>query len=223
MENFCEIEDLFNEIAPKYDFMNDIISFGLHRIIKKIALKNIKLPNNAVIADLCCGTGDVSKLLSKKREVKQILGVDFSDNMLEIAKRKNMHSKINYLKADCTNLPFEDNLFDAITMFFGFRNIRDKDKALTEIKRVLKPNGQFIHLDFSKMNKFTDFIFDTITPFWANIFLNNSKPYKYLVKSKQNFYTPKELINILKRNNFELTEEKSLLFSTISFLVFKNN
>ena len=83
------IKKMFNEIAPKYDFMNNIISFGLHHIVKKIAVNKLTLKNDAAALDLCCGTGDISKILANKKWIKKVTGIDFSTTMLEIAKKKN--------------------------------------------------------------------------------------------------------------------------------------
>lgn len=215
-----EIKTMFDEIAPKYDFMNDIISFKMHKFIKKIAVNKLKFPYNANVLDLCTGTGDIAKILSTKKRIENIYAVDFSEKMLEIAKNKNSNPKIKYVKSDCTNLFFEDNYFDIITMFFGLRNIEDKESAIKEIYRVLKPGGQFLHLDFKKGNNFLDSAFDSFTPIAGKIFAQNAEAYEYLVKSKQEFLSPKELEKIVQNSNFNQIASYNFLFSTINAQIF---
>ena len=215
-----KIKKMFDEIAPKYDFMNNVISFGLHKLIKKSAVNKLDLKNGAKVLDLCCGTGDISKLLADKKEVEKVIGVDFSLKMLELSAIKNSHKKIEYINADCLNLPFEDNSFDAVTIFFGLRNIPDKEKAINEIYRVLKPEGQVLHLDFQNGNRFFDFLFNFFAPLFAKIFTKTSDAYKYLVKTKQRFYKPDELKEVFALHNLNEKAEYSFLFSTISAQVF---
>ena len=220
MSNSDKIQKLFDKIAPKYDFMNNVISVGTHYLIKKSAIFKLKLNNNTRVLDLCCGTGDITRLLANKKGVESVIGVDFSQNMLNIAKRKTSNPKTKYVFADCTNLPFEDNSFDAVTMFFGLRNIDDKEMALKEIYRVLKPNGQFLHLDFQRGNRITDFLFDNFVLLLTKIFYRISEPYKYLVETKRQFYTPEELTEFLDGFNLELKEKYSFLLSTIAAQIY---
>lgn len=215
-----EIKKMFDEIAPKYDFMNDIISFKLHKFIKKSAVNKLKFPYNANVLDLCTGTGDIAKILSTKKRIEKIYAVDFSDKMLAIAKNKNSDSKIKYIKADCTNLFFEDNYFDIITMFFGLRNIEDKETVIKEIYRVLKPGGQFLHLDFKKGNEFLNSVFDFYTPILGKFFTKNFDAYKYLIQSKQEFLNPKELEKFVQKYNFRQIKSYNFLFSTICAQIF---
>ena len=216
-----KIRKMFDKTAPKYDFMNNIISLGLHNFIKKKAVDKLNLKNDTNALDLCCGTGDIAKILAIKKEIKSVTGVDFSEKMLEAANKKNSHSKIKYINADCTNLPCEDNSFDIVTIFFGLRNIENTDKVISEIYRVLAPNGQVLHLDFKNRNIFFDFLFDKFTPFLAKIFTKNSEAYEYLVKSKKEFYSPEELEKLFLNHNLKQKNAYSFLFSTIIAQVFE--
>ena len=136
------IKNLFDNLANKYDFMNNIISFGTHKFIKKLAIKELNIKPNSKVLDLCCGTGDLGSIIKETEPTCDITGVDFSENMLEIARKRN--PKNTYWNFDTTNLPFEKNSFDYIVMGFGLRNIVQKNKALEEIHRILKPNGTVI-------------------------------------------------------------------------------
>jgi len=215
-----KIKKMFDEIAPKYDFMNNIISFGLHKFIKKSAVNKLKLKNGAKVLDLCCGTGDISKLLADKKEVEKVVGADFSITMLELAAAKNSHEKIQYINADCLNLPFDDNSFDVVTIFFGLRNIPDKNGAINEIYRVLNPEGQVLHLDFQNGNRFFDFLFNFFAPLFAKVFSKNYDAYKYLVKTKRGFFKPDELKELFALHNLNEKVSYDFLFSTISAQIF---
>ncbi|MBR2526315.1 ubiquinone/menaquinone biosynthesis methyltransferase [bacterium] len=210
-----KIKEMFNQIAKNYDSNNNLISFGLHKYIKKKAIENFEFSGKCL--DLCTGTGDIAYLLKNKCDVT---GFDFSENMLKIAREK--HPDINFIEGDCTNLPFEDNSFDSVAISFGLRNIEDYNKALDEIARVLKPDGIFFHLDFGKKNFLANFIFDYFIPILVKIFYGNDLPYKYLVQSKKLFFNEKELQNLFEKHKFEVLKNKSFLFGTISCQYCKN-
>ena len=207
------IKKLFNYIAPHYDQNNDIISLLMHRIIKFDVIRRLpELRDHAKILDLCCGTGDITNLLQKKYHEALITGVDFSEEMLKIARKKN--KKLKFEEADCASLPFPDNSFDLITIGFGLRNTPDYDKVLSEINRVLKPNGIFMHLDFGNASETADKIFHKIVELVAQ--LQEDDSYIYLMESKHEFPPVEELIKLFARNGLKLTERKDYLQGIIS-------
>ena len=208
-----KIQSMFNKISDKYDFINNIMSFGTHFFIKKDCINLFEGKSALKILDLCCGTGDLTRIIKKKFSDAEVIGIDFSEKMLEIAKEKD--TELNYLQADVVKLPFDDNSFDIITIAFGLRNIEDFDCALNEIYRVLKPNGQFLHLDFGEKN-FLSSMFDKIVPVVTELFTKNNLAYSYLIKSKQEFYTPDELIKLFKNTGFKFLKRKDYLCKTIS-------
>ena len=208
-----KIQKMFDEISEKYDFLNNLMSFGTQIFIKKDCINQLSVEKPCKILDLCCGTGDLTRILRRKYKYAEVFGTDFSEKMLEIAKTKN--NKIEYLQSDVTNLPFEDNSFDIVTIGFGLRNIKDFDGALKEIYRVLKPNGEFLHLDFGEKNIFNK-IFDKITPNLIKIFTKNNEAYSYLIQSKQEFFAPNELIKKFENKGFEFVKRKDYLFKAIS-------
>ncbi|MBE7705304.1 MAG: ubiquinone/menaquinone biosynthesis methyltransferase [Cyanobacteria bacterium SIG29] len=212
------IKNLFDNLANKYDFMNNIISLGTHKFIKRLAIKELNIKPNSKVLDLCCGTGDLGSIIKEIEPTCDVIGVDFSENMLEIARKRN--PKNTYWNLDATNLPFEKNSFDYIVMGFGLRNIVQKNKSLEEIHRILKTNGEFLHIDFGKHNTISK-LHDNLIIFLAKIFYKNTKPYKYLVLSKRNFLEPIELIELFKFNKFECKTHKELIFKTISFQIIK--
>lgn len=225
MKNFSKnahfIKNLFNSISTNYDKLNDIMSFGLHRRIKNQVIN--KIPFNihyspSTILDLCCGTGDITALLKENFSKATVTGIDFSPEMLKVASKK--HSSINFLKADCNNLPFEDSTFDICTISFGLRNVEDIEKVLKEIYRVLKPDGIFINLDLGKPNKFFNLFLKPYMYIWVailgKIFHGDETPYKYLAESNETFPSPKELLNIYGKTGFSNCTNQNFLFGQIA-------
>lgn len=211
-----EIRNMFDKISEKYDFMNRIISFGLNEYVKTQAIKALNIKPNSKVLDLCCGSGDLGKIIKKLQPSCDVIGVDFSQNMIELASKKNPN--ITYRQMDVTSLAFEKNSFDYIVMGFGLRNIPQKNKALEEIYRTLKTEGQFLHIDFGKHNIYSK-IYDSIILFLVKFFTKNTKPYKYLILSKRNFLEPEELIDLFKFNRFSYISHKNILFETISYQI----
>lgn len=219
------IKDLFNSISVNYDKLNDIMSFGLHRRVKKDAINKFTIYNPLTshlspltILDLCTGTGDLAGILKKEYPNSQITGVDFSENMLEIARKK--HPEIEFLEADCTQLPFDDKSFDLCVISFGLRNIEDMEKALNEIYRVLKNGGIFINLDLGKSNKFFNLFLKPYMYLWVSLlgkfFNGDETPYKYLAVSNESFPSPQKLIEMFEDIGFSNVKNKNYIFGQIA-------
>ena len=211
-----KITKMFDEISGHYDEMNNLISLGTHYFIKKIALKNLKIAPNSYILDLCCGTGDFTKIANKIAPKSKVIGLDNSIEMLKLAKIKN--PKNVFMQGDCTNLPFKENEFDYITIGFGLRNIKNRQKAISEIYRSLKNGGKFLHLDFGN-HKFSGKIFDYIVKFMVKIQGLNFENYEYLIKSKNEYPVPEELIKEFEKEGFGLIERKDFLFGAVSYQI----
>lgn len=207
------IHTMFNMLAKNYDKINDIMSFGTHNYAKAKSLSNLKINPHDRVLDLCCGTGDLARIMKEIQPDACIIGADFSERMLEIAKDKNPN--IKFMQLDATNLPFEDNSFDIVTMGFGLRNIQNAEKAVEEIYRVLKPSGKFLHLDFGKKN-FISRIYDKLIPIIVGNFTENPSAYRYLIKSRQIFPEPADLIKDFEKKGFKLEKRKDYLFGVIS-------
>lgn len=219
------IKKLFNNIATDYDKLNDIMTFGWHKKIKIDVIKKCKKQNQnpSKILDLCCGTGDMAGLLKKTYKQSEIIGVDFSGNMLNIARGK--YTDIEFLEADCTDLPFEDNSFDVCVISFGLRNMEDLDKALKEIKRVLKSDGIFINLDLGKPNKFFNLFLKPYMYVWVallgKLFHGDETPYKYLAWSNESFPSQGELVKIYAKIGFRDIKNENYMFGQIACQVAK--
>ncbi len=215
-KNPQKVREIFEEISPYYDFMNNIISVGCHLLIKFLSIKELNPQPNTMLLDLCCGTGDYTKIISKFYPKVKTIGLDFCDKMLKIAKLKN--PKGTFMRGDCTSLPFRDNEFNYVTMSFGLRNIQDRKAALEEIYRVLDVGGLFLHLDFGKHN-FLSKIFNILVPIVAMFFGKNKNHYEYLINSKEEFPQPTALIREFKAVGFKYKKRRDYLFGVISLQI----
>lgn len=218
MKNEEEILNMFDKIAAKYDFLNNIISFYTHIFVKKAAIKALNIKSGSKILDLCSGSGDLGRIIKDNVSNVTVFGADYSVKMLDIAKKKN--PDIEYFNMNATALEFEDNSFDYIVMGFGLRNIPNKNAALAEVYRVLKPCGKFLHLDFGQKTIFSK-IFDKVVLFAASIFTKEKDAYTYLINSKNNFLEPEELVKTFEEQGFICEKIRYLLFGIISFQVLK--
>lgn len=208
-----KIKKMFDKISKRYDFMNNLISFKTHLKIKKNCIKNLNIKPHKKVLDLCTGTGDIAHFVKKIQPEAEIFGVDFSKEMLNIAKKKN--KDIDFIEADILDLPFEDESFDYIIVSFGLRNVEDIDKALLEIKRILKKDGMFLNLDFFKSN-FISKIFDLIVLIFAFLFSSDFSGYLYLLKSKSEFLSVDEFIKKFYQTGFKIIKNKNYVFKIIS-------
>lgn len=214
------IKNMFDEISDKYDFINNLISFSTHLEIKAKAINALKIPNKSSVKvlDLCCGSGDLIKIVNKKFPNVQVFGVDFSQKMLQIAHKKCKVAEL--YEADATNLPFNDSFFDFVLMGFGLRNIQDENNAILEAYRVLKSGGKFLHLDFEPNGDYVK-IYDKLVPYLTKIFLKDIGPYLYLLKSKNDFYSSEELIEKFEDFGFGFVNYEKLCFNMIAYQIMK--
>ena len=213
-----KISEMFNKISKSYDKNNNIISLGLHKGIKKSAVKLLDISDNMKILDICCGTGDITEILSSTNYKLDVCGIDFSDEMISLARAK--FPNLNFKLGDATNLEIGDCSIDVITMGFGLRNIKDRQSAIKESYRVLKTGGQFLHLDFGYKNIFSK-IFNLIAIIGIKLLYGKTLPYEYLIQSKKEFPEPEELIKEFEREGFKLNKKKDFLFGIISAQIYE--
>ena len=206
-----QVEQMFDTISENYDGLNRVISFGIDAKWKKKILKIIASKNPKNILDIATGTGDLAILMSETNASK-IIGLDISAGMLEVGRKKiaakNLSNKIEMIQGDSENLPFQDNTFDAITVAFGIRNFENLEKGLSEILRVLKPNGIFVILETSVPTKFPfkqgySFYMKTFMPLMGKVFSKDKKAYEYLSESAKNFPYGEKLNAILQKVGFK--------------------
>ena len=202
------VQNVFDEVFKNYDLMNDVMSFGAHRIWKKELINWLNPSINKKLLDVACGSGDISRLYIEKTKNKcQIDAVDPNDKMLLVGKeRLKKFNNIKWHIGKAEKLKFKDDFFDYYTISFGIRNVSNINNTLKEAYRVLKPGGRFMCLEFSKiqndnLNKLYKLYSMTI-PKIGKFIVGNSEPYEYLVNSIENFYNEDELIDLMKKNNF---------------------
>ncbi|MEA5552635.1 bifunctional demethylmenaquinone methyltransferase/2-methoxy-6-polyprenyl-1,4-benzoquinol methylase UbiE [Anabaena cylindrica UHCC 0172] len=206
-----EIRDIFDRIAPVYDQLNDWLSLGQHRIWKEMTVKWSAAKPGDTCLDLCCGSGDLTFHLARYVGVRgKVYGVDFSCNLLTVAKERchkyYLQAPITWLEADVLNLPFDDNQFDAITMGYGLRNVKDIPLSLQEIYRVLKPGGKAAILDFHRpsnaiLRTFQQWYLDNlVVPLATN--LGVKEEYAYISPSLDRFPIGQEQVRIAQKIGF---------------------
>ncbi len=205
-----QVAQMFDTISGNYDGLNRVISFGTDIKWRKKVLSIVQAKNPTTILDIATGTGDLAILLSKTKAEK-IIGLDISAGMLEVGKKKivqkKLDNRIEMILGDSENLPFEDNSIDAITVAFGIRNFENLEKGLSEIVRVLKPNGVFVILETSVPQKFPfkqgyQFYTSNILPLIGRLFSKDNSAYAYLSESASVFPFGEELNNILRKIGF---------------------
>jgi len=222
MEKFSKkpefIQGLFNKISRDYDKLNDIMSFGQHLSIKKSALRGLDLQKGAKVLDLCTGTGDIAGILSDFYPDTKIVGVDFSEKMLEIARAK--HPSLDFRHGDASELPFGDSEFDLCVISFGLRNTENLNRVLGEIFRVLNPEGIFINIDLGKAPFGLNLILRPILHLWTALvggfFHGDKQPYRYLAESNEDFPSQRELVKIFEQIGFLDVQNKDFLFGQIA-------
>ena len=210
------VNSVFSQVYKKYDLMNDIMSFGAHRVWKSKLLDWMNPQINNTLVDVASGTGDIAKIFSKKiNHSSEISCVEPNTEMYIEGKNSLKNFKnIKWFKASAEKLPFKENSFDFYTISYGLRNVSNINLALKEANRVLKPGGRFLCLEFSKVdNEIINLIYQKyskIIPLIGKYVVGSSKPYDYLIRSINEFYTQNELKNLIKKHGFCNVEYRNL-------------
>ena len=202
------VKQMFDDISHRYDSFNHFSTFYIDKYWRNKFISKLTLKDNLRVLDIATGTGDIIINISKKYNINGI-GLDNASKMLKIAEikaKKEQLSNIEFIQADAEMLPFKDNSIDLITISFGIRNFENYECALTEIKRVLKPNGQLAILEFLKqrdtlIRKLFSFYFNHIIPLIGRL-VTGKKIFKYLPESVQNFLGPDELEELMRNVGF---------------------
>jgi len=197
------VQKLFNRIASRYDLINDLQSFGLHRHWKSRVIELARPDTDDRALDICCGTGDIALMLEQRSSV--VVGVDFSDRMLEVAQRRKSRfrrtaqttpnrpgSTLHFIQGNALRMPFPDKSFDIVTVAYGLRNLADVNSGLREMCRVTKPGGRLLVLDFGKPDNaiWRSFYFaylKVFVPVLGFIFCGSASAYAYILESLKHY------------------------------------
>lgn len=214
-----DVQQTFNHIAENYDKLNSIMSLGTHQKWRQKATDKIIVGPDKIL-DLCCGTADWTIMLAKRYPHAKVIGMDFSQAMLEIGQHKVGDSGVNNVTLETGNameLPYENESFDLVTIGFGLRNVPDAMQVLEEIRRVLRPGGQMICLEAFKVE--TPVIklgwqvyFNKLMPLMGKVFARSQSEYQYLDDSVNKFVSIKQLAKMMQTVGFKDIEVDNLMF-----------
>lgn len=202
----------FNGLAQKYDALNEVLSMGQQKRFKRKAIARLNIRSSSKILDVCTGSGDMAILMAKTYPNSHITAIDFSENMLQIAKAKAQQAKcenIQFVQGDAMNMPFDDNSFDAIFVGFGLRNLTCLQDGLKELKRVAKSGATVSSLDMGKpkgafLKAIYHIHFETIIPFLGKTLFHRGEfnSFAYLAHSNKYFPSPQELVELFREQGF---------------------
>ena len=210
------VNSVFSKVYNKYDLMNDVMSFGIHRIWKDKFIDWMNPSSDSSLIDVASGTGDIAKLFSlRNKNLSPITCVEPNEGMLKKGKDNLKNFKnIKWLKSSAEFLPVEDNMYDFYSISYGIRNVSDINKTLNEAYRVLKPGGRFMCLEFSKINnELLNFLYKNyskVIPALGKYVVGSSKPYEYLINSIDAFYNQDQLLELITKNGFTNVEYRNL-------------
>ena len=220
-----QVAEMFDDIAPKYDFLNRFLSAGIDVRWRKKALSKLIPYRPRTILDVATGTGDVAIMAARMLQPEKVIGIDISRGMLELGRKKllkeGLTDRIELQSGDSEAIKFPDASFDAVTVAFGVRNFENLEKGLSEIRRVLKPGGQLIVLEFSKpsipgIQQLYSIYMRMVAPGMGQLFSKNRDAYAYLSNSVVKFPEGKAFVEILDKTGYKNTTCKKLSFGICS-------
>jgi demethylmenaquinone methyltransferase/2-methoxy-6-polyprenyl-1,4-benzoquinol methylase len=210
------VNSVFSKVYDKYDLMNDVMSFGIHRIWKNKFIDWMSPSRSSSLIDVASGTGDIAKLFSlRNKNLTMITCIEPNEDMFKKGKDNLKNFKnIKWIKSSAETLPVEDDAYDFYSISYGIRNVSDINRTLKEAFRVLKPGGRFMCLEFSKINnELLNFLYKNYSkaiPALGKYIVGSSKPYEYLINSIDSFYNQNQLSQLLIKNGFSNVEYRNL-------------
>ena len=220
-----QVEEMFDRIAKKYDFLNRFLSARIDVIWRRKAIKKLTQLAPENVLDVATGTGDFAIMCYKTIHPKKIIGIDISAGMINVGNEKikklGLEKNIELIKGDGETILFPENSFDAVIVAFGVRNFEDLEKGLCEINRVLRTGGKLVILEFSKSNlpvikTLYKLYMEVITPLFVKLFSKNHEAYEYLNESVKKFPEGKNFTSILDKVGFKKTSQQKLTLGICS-------
>jgi demethylmenaquinone methyltransferase/2-methoxy-6-polyprenyl-1,4-benzoquinol methylase len=221
-----KIQALFSSIAPRYDFLNTLLSFGRDKYWRQFAVNQLPKMDNGCFLDLATGTGDIAiEIIKQTSPNTRVIGMDFSERMLALGKekiiKKGLQDQIDLRYGDITNMPYSDNKFDAAIIAFGIRNIPDYQRGIHEMTRVIRDSGRVVILEFtSSQNRFFRSLFHLylkhILPLIGGIISGRKSAYTYLSNSVVDFPDPEEFTKIMEGAGLKDVQCHKLTFSIVT-------
>ncbi len=218
------VQEMFNSIAYRYDFLNHLLSFGIDIYWRKAAIKQLGMNNTSRILDLATGTGDLA-LEAVHQHCRKVVGVDVAFEMLRLGvvkvRKRHEENRINFVCGDGERLPVKSAQFDGTMIAFGIRNMSDIGETIKEMYRILKPHGRIILLEFSNpknplFKRLYYLYFKHILPGIGAFFSKNKNAYEYLPDSVMNFPSQTHLLGLMKNAGFSETKYKDLTFGVVT-------
>ena len=225
MEKAEAIQLMFNSIAHRYDLLNDLMTAGMHRRWKLLTIKEVLGDGVESVLDIACGTGDLG-FLFKKSGVEKVIGIDFSENMLKVAAHKVIEKErdsVLFSRADALELPFQDELFEAVVTGFSLRNVDGIEKMFGEVYRVLKPGGRFASLELTEIKSSVigglfRIYFDNIVPILGGFITGVREAYDYLPESIANVPKAEDVGIMMEQAGFSSIKVKKLGFGSVALI-----
>ena len=219
------ISQMFNDIAPSYDFLNRFLSLGIDKIWRRAVIKKLKKVNPSKILDIATGTADLAILEAQKIKDCRVLGVDIAEQMLTIGNKKisrlNIQNQIELAIGDGQCLAHDNDSFDATTIAFRIRNFENPVKGISEMYRVIKPNGMTLILEFTKTNNklfqgIFEFYFGKILPHFGRLISKHSTAYNYLPNSVAEFNNKFNIAETMQKQGFINISAKRLTYGVVT-------
>ena len=215
------VEEMFDNIAPTYDTLNHRLSWDIDKGWRKKAIRQLLPFQPKTILDIATGTGDFAILSAKELRPQRMIGIDISEGMMKIGQKKveaeGLQHIVSFKKDVCTHLSFDDNSFDAVTAAFGIRNFQNLDQGLSEMYRVLRPNGHLSIVELTTpvsfpMKQLFKLYSHTILPIYGKLISKDTSAYSYLTKTIEAFPQGEVMLDILRKAGFKNASFKRLTF-----------
>ncbi|WP_314808038.1 bifunctional demethylmenaquinone methyltransferase/2-methoxy-6-polyprenyl-1,4-benzoquinol methylase UbiE [Segatella oris] len=215
------VEEMFDNIAPTYDTLNHRLSWDIDKGWRKKAIRQLLPFQPKAILDIATGTGDFAILSVKELRPQRMIGIDISEGMMKIGQKKveaeGLQHIVSFKKDDCTHLSFDDNSFDAVTAAFGIRNFQNLDQGLSEMYRVLRPNGHLSIVELTTpvsfpMKQLFKLYSHTMLPVYGKLISKDTSAYSYLTKTIEAFPQGEVMLDILRKAGFKNASFKRLTF-----------